>query len=311
MKNLSLVICVFNEEDNIQPLADQIKSALINFDFEAIFVDDGSTDSTRTAIRNIKDNRFVLVELRKNYGQSSALQAGIDVAEGEFIITLDGDLQNDPADIPLMLEKLISEDCDVVAGIRANRKDGFFLRKIPSKIANAIIRRTTDVSIKDYGCTLKLFKYEIAKNIKIYGELHRFIPVLVALEGGTIAQMNVKHHARIHGKSKYGINRTVKVVSDLIVMLFLKKYLQKPMHLFGGLGVISISLGFFINIYLLVLKLLGHNIWGKPLLILGVMLLLAGIQLITFGLMAEVQMRTYFESQDKKPYRIRKTERVG
>ena len=178
MKKLSLVICVFNEEDNVLPLTDQIKTALDGYEFEAIFVDDGSTDSTREKIRQIGDERFILVELRKNYGQSSALQAGIDIAQGEYIVTMDGDLQNDPLDIPLMLQKSINEDIDVIAGIRANRKDGVFLRKIPSKIANTIIRKTTDVRIKDYGCTLKLFKSEIAKDLKIYGELHRFIPVL-------------------------------------------------------------------------------------------------------------------------------------
>lgn len=311
MKKLSLVICVYNEEENIEPLVAQIQSELNDYDFEAIFVDDGSTDTTRKKIRDIKDKRFILVELRKNYGQSSALQAGIDVATGEYIVTLDGDLQNDPSDIPLMLKLSQEGDWDVVAGIRANRKDGMFLRKIPSKIANSIIRSTTDVRIKDYGCTLKLFKNETAKHIKIYGELHRFIPVLVALEGGTITQMDVKHHARIHGKSKYGINRTLKVVSDLLVMLFLKKYLQKPMHLFGGVGFVGIFIGVLINLYLLILKIMGHNIWGKPLLILGVIFLLAGLQLITVGLIAEVQMRTYFESQNKKPYRIRRIDRVG
>lgn len=311
MSKISLVVCVFNEEENVQPMAQQIKDALTEFEFEAIFVDDGSTDATRQKIRELNDDRFVLVELRKNYGQSSALQAGIDMAEGDYIATLDGDLQNDPSDIPVMLDKLKEGDWDVVAGVRANRQDGMFLRKIPSRIANRIIRNTTEVRIKDYGCTLKVFKSDIAKYIKIYGELHRFIPVLVALEGGTITQMDVKHHARIHGKSKYGINRTFKVVSDLLVMLFLKKYLQKPMHLFGGIGLIGIAVGVAINIYLLVLKLLGNDIWGKPLLILGVIFLLAGLQLITVGLIAEVQMRTYFESQDKKPYRIRKTERVG
>lgn len=311
MKKLSLVICVYNEENNVEPLVAQIKNALSDFDFEAIFVDDGSTDSTKKKIRAINDERFVLVELSKNYGQSSALQAGIDVAQGEYIVTLDGDLQNDPADIPVMLNLSIEGDWDVVAGIRANRQDGMFLRKIPSKIANSIIRSTTEVRIKDYGCTLKLFKNEIAKNIRIYGELHRFIPVLVALEGGTITQIDVHHHARIHGKSKYGINRTIKVISDLFVMIFLKKYLQKPMHLFGGIGLFSISIGIIINLYLFILKLMGHNIWGKPLLILGVILLIAGLQLITFGLLAEVQMRTYFESQNKKPYRIRKIEKVG
>lgn len=311
MKKLSLVICVYNEEDNVLPLAIQIQDALKGYDFEAIFVDDGSVDSTKDKIRQICDKRFKILELSKNFGQSSALQAGIDLAEGEYIVTLDGDLQNDPSDIPMMLETSVKKDFDVIVGNRKNRKDSMFLRKIPSKIANSIIRNTTDVRIKDYGCTLKLFKREIAKDIKIYGELHRFIPVLVALEGGTIGQVDIKHHARVHGKSKYGINRTLPVVIDLIVMLFLKKYLQKPMHLFGGVGGIGVLVGILINLYLFVLKLLGYDIWGKPLMILGMILLLGGIQLITFGLIAEMQMRTYFESQNKKPYRIRKIEQVG
>ncbi|MBP7506525.1 MAG: glycosyltransferase [Prolixibacteraceae bacterium] len=311
MKKISLVICVYNEEDNIIPLTESIISSLAAFDFEAIFVNDGSTDSTRKKILSINDNRFRLVSLTKNFGQSSALQAGIDTAEGEYIVTLDGDLQNDPSDIPMMLEKAESEGWDVVAGIRANRKDGIILRKIPSRIANSIIRKTTEVRIKDYGCTLKVFRSEMAKSIKIYGELHRFIPVLVALEGGTITQVDVKHHPRIHGFSKYGISRTMKVVSDLLVMLFIKKYLQKPMHLFGGLGGISILIGIVINLYLLILKILGNDIWGKPIIILGMIFLLVGIQLITFGLMAEIQMRTYFESQNKKPYRIREIETTG
>jgi len=308
---ISLVICVFNEEENILPLSGQIIKALDNFDFEAIFVDDGSTDLTRDKIREIGDNRFKIVELKKNYGQSSALQAGIDVAKGEYIATIDGDMQNDPSDIPMMIEIAESGGWDVVAGMRSNRKDGMLMRKIPSSIANTIIRNATEIPIKDYGCTLKVFRNEMARELKIYGELHRFIPVLVVLEGGTITQVEVKHHARIYGKSKYGIGRTLKVISDLLVVLFLKKYLQKPMHLFGALGGIGILLGGIINVYLLILKLLGHDIWGKPLLILGMMLLLGGIQFITFGLLAEVQMRTYFESQNKKPYRIRKIDRVA
>jgi glycosyltransferase involved in cell wall biosynthesis len=308
---ISLVVCVFNEEENILPLAEQIINAMGGFDFEAIFVDDGSTDSTREKIREIKDNRFLIVELKKNYGQSSALQAGIDMATGEYIVTLDGDLQNDPSDIPMMIKLAESGGWDVVAGIRADRKDGMLFRKIPSSIANAMIRNATEIRVKDYGCTLKVFRKEIARDLKIYGELHRFIPVLVVLEGGTITQVEVKHHPRIHGKSKYGMERTWKVVIDLFVVMFLKKYLQKPMHLFGAIGGIGIFLGVAINLYLLILKILGHDIWGKPLLILGMMLLLGGIQFITFGLLAEVEMRTYFESQDKKPYRIRKTDRVG
>jgi len=308
---ISLVVCVFNEEENILPLAEQIINALDAFDFEAIFVDDGSTDSTRERIREIKDNRFLIVELKKNYGQSSALQAGIDMATGEYIVTLDGDLQNDPSDIPMMIDLAESVGWDVVAGIRADRKDGMIFRKIPSSIANAMIRNATEIKVKDYGCTLKVFRKEIARDLKIYGELHRFIPVLVALEGGTITQVEVKHHPRIHGKSKYGMERTWKVVIDLFVVMFLKKYLQKPMHLFGAIGGVGVFLGVAINLYLLILKIMGHDIWGKPLLILGMMLLLGGIQFITFGLLAEVEMRTYFESQNKKPYRIRRTDRVG
>jgi glycosyltransferase involved in cell wall biosynthesis len=311
MKKLSLVICVNNEEKNILPLASQIIDAIGSFEFEAIFVDDGSTDSTCQQISSINDERFILLQLKKNYGQSAALQAGIDYADGEYIVTMDGDLQNDPADIPSLLQLAISGDWDVVAGLRANRKDGALLRKLPSKIANAIIRRSAGISIKDFGCTLRVYRAEIAKSLRIYGELHRFIPLLVVLEGGTITQLDVAHHARIHGRSKYGLGRTLRVMSDLLVMLFMKRYLQRPMHLFGGLGFLALGAGVIINLYLLALKVLGHDIWGKPLLILGVLFLLGGIQLITIGLLSEIQMRTYFESQNKKPYRIRKIERVG
>ncbi|MGM0550193.1 MAG: glycosyltransferase family 2 protein [Bacteroidota bacterium] len=306
MEKLSIVVCVYNEELNIKPLVEQIYQSLKEYNFELIYVDDGSTDNTVSEIKSLNKKEIHLVELRKNYGQSSALAAGIDYASGEYIITMDGDLQNDPSDIPAMLEKLKKEELDLVAGIRKNRQDGMFLRKIPSKIANAIIRMTTDVRLKDYGCTLKVFRKDTAKSMGLYGELHRFIPVLVHLEGGKLDEMNVKHHPRIYGKAKYGINRTFKVVSDLLLMLFFKKYMQKPMHLFGNTGVLLFMIGILINIYLLALKIMGQDIWGKPLLILGVIMLLAGIQLITVGLMAEMQMRTYYESQEKKPYKIRR-----
>lgn len=306
MKKLSLVICVFNEESNIKPLSDQIKSALNNFEFEAIFVDDGSTDKTKEEIKRINDERFILVELKRNYGQSSALQAGIDQADAEYIVLLDGDLQNDPADIPMMLEKMESEEWDMVAGVRANRRDGMFLRKIPSKIANYMIRKSTGTKMKDLGCTLKIFTRETIKNIHIYGELHRFIPVLITLEGATkITQVNVHHRPREFGSSKYNLSRTTKVVSDLILMLFFKKYLQRPMHLFGGLGIITLGVGILINFYMLILKVLGHDIWGKPLLLLGILLVMGGIQFFTIGIIAELQMRTYYEAQQKKPYRVK------
>lgn len=303
---LSIIICVYNEEPNIKPLNKWINESIHDIDYEIIYVDDGSTDRTRQEIIALEDPKVILVEFRKNYGQSSALYAGIDQARGEYLVTMDGDLQNDPSDVPMMLKLAEDEGWDLVAGIRKNRQDGMFLRKIPSKIANAIIRKSTGVHIKDYGCTLKVFKSDLAKNIGLYGELHRFIPVLASLEGATITQVDVKHHAREFGKSKYGINRTFKVISDLLLMLFFKKYMSKPMHLFGGLGVLLFFLGTAINTYFLVLKIMGHDIWGKPLLLLGIVLLLAGIQLITIGLMSDLLMRTYYESQQKRPYKIRK-----
>lgn len=307
MKKLSLVICVFNEEPNIKPLAEQIQNALQNIDFEAIMVDDGSTDGTRQEILKINDNRFVLLELKRNYGQSSALQAGIDYASGEYVVLLDGDLQNDPADIPQMLKLMEEEEWDMVAGVRANRKDGMFLRKIPSKIANYMIRKSTGTTMKDLGCTLKIFTHETIKSIHIYGELHRFIPVLITQEGATrITQIDVNHRPRQFGTSKYNLSRTTKVLSDLFLMLFLKNYIQRPMHFFGGLGLITFGIGALINVYLLILKILGHDIWGKPLLLLGALLVMGGIQFITIGIIAELQMRTYYESQQKKPYRIKR-----
>ncbi|HEX6192132.1 MAG TPA: glycosyltransferase family 2 protein [Chitinophagaceae bacterium] len=306
MRELSIVITVMNEEENIKPLLETVKNSLAGIDYEVILVDDGSTDKTKQQILEYSDDRTVLVELRKNYGQSTAMTAGIDYSRGKYVALLDGDLQNDPSDIPAMLELLKREDWDVVAGNRKNRKDGFILRKIPSRIANALIRRMTGVYIKDYGCTLKVFKREIAEELGLYGELHRFIPVLAKLQGAKITQVDVKHHARIHGKSKYGINRTFKVMSDLVLMVFMRKYMQKPMHLFGTIGFISFGIGLLINLYLLVLKLMGHDIWGKPLLILGLIFLLGGIQFITIGIIADINVRTYFESQNKKTYNVRK-----
>jgi glycosyltransferase involved in cell wall biosynthesis len=306
MKELSVVITVLNEEENIRPLLEAVRAALSGIDYEVILVDDGSEDNTVQQVLEHADERTMLVQLRKNYGQSTAMTAGIDHSTGQYVALLDGDLQNDPADIPSMLELLKKEDWDVVAGNRKNRKDGFILRKIPSKIANALIRRMTGVYIKDYGCTLKIFKREIAEELGLYGELHRFIPVLAKLQGARITQVDIKHHSRIHGKSKYRINRTFKVMSDLVLMVFMRKYMQKPMHLFGPIGFVSFGIGLLINIYLLVLKIMGHDIGGKPLLIPGLILLIGGIQFITIGIVADINTRTYFESQNKKTYNVRK-----
>ncbi len=306
MEQLSLVICAYNESQNIVTLIDWIDKSLKDYNYEIVIVDDGSTDKTAETIKALDRKNVKLIELKKNYGQSTALAAGIDEAEGNYIVTLDADLQNDPADIPNMLKKLKDEQLDLVAGIRTNRKDGFLLRKIPSKIVNFIIRLTTNVKMKDYGCTLKVFTQETAKGIKLYGELHRFIPVLAYLDGANIGQMKVRHHSRKYGKSNYGLSRTFKVLSDLILMVFFKKYLQKPMHLFGGGGLIIFLAGVIINLYLLVLKILDQDIWGKPLLILGVLLLVAGIQLVTIGIVTELLMRIYYESQNKTTYKIKK-----
>ncbi|MDT8394237.1 MAG: glycosyltransferase family 2 protein [Bacteroidales bacterium] len=306
MKKLSLVITMYNEEDNVIPLVQQINDALAGYDYESVFVDDGSTDDTVKRLKTLNDPHVCILELKKNYGQSSALAAGIDYARGDYIITMDGDLQNDPSDIPHMVSIAEQGDWDLVVGIRKNRKDGFFIRKIPSRLANSIIRKTTGVKIRDNGCALKVFKSDMAKSLGLYGEMHRFISVLAALEGASITQTEVKHHARIHGRSKYGLSRTFKVISDLMLLLFFKRYMQKPMHFFGFWGMLVFLAGVGINTYLLILKIFGNDIWGRPLLILGILLVLAGFQMITIGIIVEYQMRTYYESQQKKPYRVKK-----
>lgn len=304
---ISVVVTVFNEEENIRPLVQQISEALKDYHYEIVYVDDGSTDNTVAELKALGHDRLKIVEFKKNYGQSLALMAGIDEAEGEYIATMDGDLQNDPSDIPAMLKIAEEGDWDMVAGNRANRKDGMFLRKIPSRIANYIIRTAGGVRLKDYGCALKVFKADLAKDLGLYGELHRFIPLLAHLEGARITQVDVKHHPRTFGKSKYGLNRTIKVISDLLLMLFFKKYMQKPMHLFGNIGVLLFGIGILVNLYLLVVKFIGQeDIGNRPLLTLGLLLIISGIQFITIGIVIEIQMRTYFESQDKRPYKVRR-----
>lgn len=302
---LSLVVPLMNEEENVQPLLDQIVQNLSGLEYEVILVDDGSTDRTVAKVKESALKNVKLVVFNRNYGQTTAMAAGIEMAKGELIATLDGDLQNDPQDIPRMIEVLEGGDYDVVAGIRTKRKDGMFMRKIPSLIANFIIRKMTKINLKDYGCTLKVFKKDVAKNLGLYGELHRFIPVLATMHGAKITQMNVKHHERVHGVSKYGIGRTFKVISDLLLMVFMQKYKTRPIHLFGGIGVSLFGIGALINLYLLCLKLLGADIGHRPLLTLGTVLVIAGIQFITTGFLAELVMRTYYESQNKQPYLIK------
>jgi len=304
-RKLSVVICVYNEAENIIPLIERLTIALNGIDHEMVFVDDGSTDNTLVNLKNHKNPNIKIIEFRRNYGQSAALAAGIEYAQAEWIVTMDGDLQNDPDDIPRMLKIAEAESLDLLAGIRQKRQDGFILRKIPSKIANWMIRNASGVHLHDYGCTLKVMKSDLAKSLGIYGELHRFIPILADLEGARMDETPVKHHARSFGKSKYGINRTMRVFSDLLLILYLKRFRNKPMHLFGGWGVLLSGSGALIMAYLLFQKIAGHDIWGRPIIILGTILLMAGFQLIVLGILAEMQVRTYYESQGKKIYRVR------
>lgn len=303
---LSVVIPVMNEQGNIAPLTARIADALQSIPHEVIFVDDGSRDATVAEIEQHARPGTRVIVFSRNFGQTTAMAAGIDAAAGDLIVMLDGDMQNDPHDIPLMMERMREGDWDVVAGIRANRQDGMLLRIVPSKLANWLIRRMTGVYISDYGCTLKLFKRDVAKHLGLYGELHRYIPVLASMYGARMTQMDVRHHPRHAGVSKYGIGRTLKVISDLMLMVFFQKYGQRPMHLFGSSGIVLFGAGMLINIYLAIDKLMGAAIGGRPLLFLGLLMTVAGIQLITTGFIADLIMRTYYESQDKKPYNIKK-----
>ncbi|WP_421801436.1 glycosyltransferase family 2 protein [Flagellimonas sp.] len=303
---LSIVVPLYNEEDNVVLLTEKINKSLEGYNYQIVYVDDFSTDKTRIKVKEMDDKRVHLIELKKNYGQSLALAAGIDYAEGEYIITMDGDLQNDPSDIPHMLEYAITEEYDVVTGIRQKRKDSL-AKKIPSKIANFLVRRVTKLDIKDNGCALKVFTKDIAKSLNLYGEMHRFITLLAYLEGAQIKQVPVKHHARHAGVSKYGLERVFKVVADMMLLLFIRKYFQRPIHLFGIFGVLLVILGILINVYLLIVKLgFGQDIGTRPLLIFGMMFIVGGIQLFTIGIVMELLIRTYYESQQKRPYRIKK-----
>ncbi|WP_273566323.1 glycosyltransferase family 2 protein [Maribacter halichondriae] len=303
---LSIVVPLYNEEENVVLLTDKIHESLAGYQYEIIYIDDFSRDGTRKVIKNLNDERVHLLELKKNYGQSLALAAGLDYARGDYIITMDGDLQNDPSDIPQMLEYAVSGEYDVVTGIRQKRKDSP-IKKIPSKIANFLVRRVTKLDIKDNGCALKVFTKDIAKDLNLYGEMHRFINLLAYLEGAQIKQVPVKHHARHAGESKYGLERVFKVVADMMLLLFIRKYFQRPIHLFGIFGFLLILLGVVINMYLLFVKFYwGEDIGNRPLLIFGLMFILAGIQLFTIGIVMELLIRTYYESQNKRPYRIKK-----
>lgn len=306
---ISIVVPVYNEVESLPQLIEAIATSMnaTGLNYELICVDDGSTDGSAELLKQqaLIHPHLRAVLLRRNYGQTPAMAAGFKYAQGEVIITLDGDLQNDPADIPLLLAKL-NEGYDLVSGWRKNRQDAALTRLLPSKIANWLIGRITGVKLHDYGCSLKAYRSEVVADMNLYGELHRFLPALAFIEGARITEIPVRHHARRYGRSKYGLGRTIRVVLDLFTVYFMKKFLTRPMHVFGLLGIISTVLGVGLGLYLTILKLgFGQSIGDRPLLILAVVLLVTGVQLFCFGLLGELLMRTYHESQDRPIYRVR------
>ena len=319
--DLSIVVPVYNEEENLRPLLAEITAALKDepIRYEVVFVDDGSSDTSFAVLEQLhkEDDRVVAIQFRRNHGQTAAFAAGFEQARGRYILTIDADRQNDPADIPAMIKKL-EEGYDVVNGWRENRQDAFLMRKVPSFIANRLIAKLSDVPLRDRGCSLRVFRAEVTDELKLYGELHRFIPEMVSFAGFSMAEVPVHHRPRVAGTSKYGISRTFRVIVDLMTILFLRKYSDRPMHLFGMLGISSGGLGVLMGLYLSWLKvwsgIQANNFWigfrdydigERPLLLLAVLLVILGVQFLVMGLIAELMVRTYYESQNKTVYYIR------
>jgi glycosyltransferase involved in cell wall biosynthesis len=310
MNRISVVIPLFNEEENITHLYSEVSSAMRAFgrEYEVVFVDDGSRDRTLERLQEVagNDSAVQIIQFRRNFGQTAAMAAGLEFARYEIVVTMDGDLQNDPNEIPKLVAK-IEEGYDLVAGWRKNRQDKWLSRKLPSKMANWLISRTTRVQLHDYGCTLKAMTSEIAKGIKLYGEMHRFIPALAEEIGARIAEVPVNHRARIYGKSKYGISRTIRVVLDLLTVKFLLGYSKRPIHFFGTFGLLTSLTGCATLAFITYQRFFEHQPMGnRPLLSLGIMLMIIGLQFLVFGLLAEVLARTYYESQSKPTYFVRR-----
>ena len=311
---LSVVIPLYNEEESLSMLVAQLLGSLrpLGEPFELVLVDDGSSDRTAELLQELSRTtpELVAVLLRRNYGQTAAMAAGFDASRGDEIVTLDGDLQNDPADIPMIVEKL-RQGYDLVSGWRHQRQDAAISRLLPSKLANKLIARVTGVRLHDYGCSLKAYRRELVTDMNLYGELHRFLPALAYIEGARISEVKVNHKARQFGESKYGIDRTFRVLMDLLTVWFMKRFLTRPMYVFGFGGLIAMLASVLASTYLLAVKLMGGDIGNRPLLTLAVVLGLAGIQLFCFGLLGELLIRTYHESQGRPIYRIRETLRGG
>ncbi len=309
--HISVVLPVYNEEDNIRLQYEEIRKALepLKRSHEIIFIDDGSADASPNILREIaaKDRNVKLVIFRRNFGQTAAMAAGIDFATGEIIVFMDSDLQNDPQDIGTLVG-MIEEGYDVVSGWRKNRKDRFLSRKLPSRIANALIAWVTGVRLHDLGCSLKAYRSDILKQVNLYGEMHRFIPIHASWIGARITEIPVTHHARKYGQSKYGIKRTFKVLLDLVTVTFLGRYSTKPIYVFGGTGFLLFLLGIFSFAIVIVMKiLLNHSMTRNPLLLLTVLLVVLGVLFIQIGILAEILIRIYHESQGKQPYRVMET----
>ncbi|MDH7512814.1 MAG: glycosyltransferase family 2 protein [Clostridiales bacterium] len=307
--SLSIIIPVFNEAKNLPELFDELMPVLdkLGRSFEVIFIDDGSTDESWRVLQSLQQRRSTvrIIQLRKNFGQTAALAAGFDYARGDVIINLDADLQNDPKDIPLLIDR-VEAGYDIVSGWRKSRKDRFFSRRLPSVIANWLISRLTGVRLHDYGCTLKAFRKDVIKNIKLYGELHRFIPAIASHMGVAIAEVKVNHRPRRHGKSKYSFFRFSRVILDMLTVKFLLSYSTRPLQIFGLIGLVSGLLGFIISFWLSYQRLvLNISVANRPLLLLGVLLMVIGFQFITLGLLAEMMVRAYHESAGKTIYFVR------
>jgi len=308
--DVSIVLPIFNEEENLEELHSRLTETLAKLEqeYEIIAVDDGSADDSFQVLKRIHqhDPKLKVIKFRRNFGQTAAMSAGFHYAKGDIIITMDSDLQNDPADIPRLLDKM-SEGYDVVSGWRADRKDKFISRRLPSILANKLIARMTDVKLHDFGCSLKAYRKEVTDNINLYGEMHRFIPALAKWVGAEIAEMKVDHHPRKHGKSKYGISRTTRVILDLMTVKFLLRFSTRPIQVFGFMGMGSGFVGFLICLYLSIKKLFFKMplLERMPMLLLGILLILVGVQLISMGLLGEIMVRTYHESQGKPIYVIK------
>ncbi len=302
---VSVLVPFYNEEESIRPLYGALKEVMeaLGRPYEIIMVDDGSTDQTLEIIETLyeQDKTITVVGFRRNYGQTAAFAAGFAVAKGGVIVTLDGDLQNDPKDIPMLLKEI--EHCDIVSGWRKDRKDRFLTRRLPSMLANMLISKVTGVKLHDYGCSLKAYRADLVKKINLYGEMHRFIPAVANTVGARVCEVVTSHHPRKYGRSKYGLSRTVKVFLDLITVKFLQNFSTKPIQAFGPIGLLSVGSGFLISFYLTFDKFYyGRDIGGRPLLLLGVLLIIVGVQLIGMGLLGEMLARTYHESQNKPIY---------